>query len=394
MYARLPRVRRAPRRCTRPGSPRCTSPRWCSATPSCRTAAATRSFAEGVAWLAQIGLFVMLGLLLTPSRITLAMVADRPASAGLVLTLLARPVSVLRSARSCSRCRGASSRSSRGPGCAARCRSCWRRSRSPRGSTDAQRALRHRVRDGRDLHAAHRPDPAARSPRWLRVDRRSRAARPRPRGGAARADRRRPAPGDDQPGLAAARRRGRRAPAADRARRSSMVIRDGQTLVPERRTVLQARRRPARRHPARAARGDRARGCATSRAAAARLAQWLAGELSERSDLAAGAQTSMRRPRRRPDALGALDQLARTRRRPRRPRPAPVASRCATTAACGPSRREDQPDAGAARGRRSRSRRSRDVGALGRVADVCPRRSPGPRSCSWCGRPGRPGRWR
>ena len=32
--------------------------------------AATRSFAEGVAWLAQIGLFVMLGLLLSPDRIS------------------------------------------------------------------------------------------------------------------------------------------------------------------------------------------------------------------------------------------------------------------------------------------------------------------------------------
>ena len=36
--------------------------------------AATRSFAEGVAWLAQIGLFVMLGLLLSPGRITLEIV--------------------------------------------------------------------------------------------------------------------------------------------------------------------------------------------------------------------------------------------------------------------------------------------------------------------------------
>jgi potassium/hydrogen antiporter len=58
--------------------------------------AATRSFAEGVAWLAQIGLFVMLGLLLSPGRITLANVATA-ILAGLVLTLVARPLSVLAS---------------------------------------------------------------------------------------------------------------------------------------------------------------------------------------------------------------------------------------------------------------------------------------------------------
>ena len=56
--------------------------------------AATRSFAEGVAWLAQIGLFVMLGLLLSPGRITLETVV-LALGAGLILTLVARPVSVL-----------------------------------------------------------------------------------------------------------------------------------------------------------------------------------------------------------------------------------------------------------------------------------------------------------
>ena len=54
---------------------------------------ATRSFAEGVAWLAQIGLFVMLGLLLSPSRITWSVVAIAVVGS-LVLTFLARPVSV------------------------------------------------------------------------------------------------------------------------------------------------------------------------------------------------------------------------------------------------------------------------------------------------------------
>ena len=55
--------------------------------------AATRSFGEGLAWLAQIGLFVMLGLLLSPGRITLSTVGYAIV-AGLVLTLVARPVSV------------------------------------------------------------------------------------------------------------------------------------------------------------------------------------------------------------------------------------------------------------------------------------------------------------
>jgi len=56
--------------------------------------AATRSFAEGVAWLAQIGLFVMLGLLASPERIALEHVLVA-VLAGLLLTFVARPLSVL-----------------------------------------------------------------------------------------------------------------------------------------------------------------------------------------------------------------------------------------------------------------------------------------------------------
>jgi cell volume regulation protein A len=56
--------------------------------------AATRSFAEGVAWLAQIGLFVMLGLLVSPGRIS-GEQALYAVVAGLVLTFVARPLSVL-----------------------------------------------------------------------------------------------------------------------------------------------------------------------------------------------------------------------------------------------------------------------------------------------------------
>ncbi|MFG3258646.1 potassium/proton antiporter [Streptomyces sp. NPDC048172] len=54
--------------------------------------AATRSFAEGAGWLAQIGLFVMLGLLVTPSELPPAIL---PAvGVGLILLLVARPLSV------------------------------------------------------------------------------------------------------------------------------------------------------------------------------------------------------------------------------------------------------------------------------------------------------------
>jgi potassium/hydrogen antiporter len=56
---------------------------------------ATRGFVEGMAWLAQIGLFVMLGLLATPSELADSIL---PAiGVGLVLLLLARPLAVLAS---------------------------------------------------------------------------------------------------------------------------------------------------------------------------------------------------------------------------------------------------------------------------------------------------------
>ncbi|HET6560468.1 MAG TPA: potassium/proton antiporter [Marmoricola sp.] len=58
---------------------------------------ATRSFAEGLGWLAQIGLFVMLGLLASPGEIAPELIGQALV-AGLVLTLVARPLSVVASA--------------------------------------------------------------------------------------------------------------------------------------------------------------------------------------------------------------------------------------------------------------------------------------------------------
>ncbi len=56
--------------------------------------AATRSFSEGIAWIAQIGLFVMLGLLASPGRVSVGHVVTA-VLAGLLLTVVARPLSVL-----------------------------------------------------------------------------------------------------------------------------------------------------------------------------------------------------------------------------------------------------------------------------------------------------------
>ncbi|GAA3568213.1 potassium/proton antiporter [Amycolatopsis ultiminotia] len=53
----------------------------------------TRSFAEGLGWLAQIGLFVLLGLFASPYRLLEALVPGLVAAA--VVLLLARPLSVL-----------------------------------------------------------------------------------------------------------------------------------------------------------------------------------------------------------------------------------------------------------------------------------------------------------
>ncbi len=53
---------------------------------------ATRGFAEGVAWLAQIGMFVLLGLLVNPAELGTDLAAAL--TVGVALTLVARPVSV------------------------------------------------------------------------------------------------------------------------------------------------------------------------------------------------------------------------------------------------------------------------------------------------------------
>ena len=100
---------------------------------------ATRSFAEGLGWLAQIGLFVLLGLLVDPSDLGREMV---PAIVIGLRAAVGRPAAVGRRYPSPdSGCPGASRFSCRGPGCVAPSRSCWRPSRSSRASPTAIRLL-------------------------------------------------------------------------------------------------------------------------------------------------------------------------------------------------------------------------------------------------------------
>ncbi len=88
---------------------------------------ATLGFAEGLGSLAQIGLFVLLGLLVSPDRLPPAIL---PALAvGAVLLVVARPLPCS-SARSGSGWACGSRPSSPGPRCAAPYPSCWPRSRS------------------------------------------------------------------------------------------------------------------------------------------------------------------------------------------------------------------------------------------------------------------------
>ena len=167
--------------------------------------AATRSFAEGVAWLAQIGLFVMLGLLLSPDEITCG---DRRAGrGGRPRPDPGRPAAVGPRQR---RRLAAAVAGAVVPllGRAARC-GADRADHHParRGGRGLQPTLQPGLRHGGDLHPADRPDPAA-GGQGAEGGAPFRATRPRGRGGAAGAGRRRPAAGDDQSGVPDARRRG------------------------------------------------------------------------------------------------------------------------------------------------------------------------------------------
>ena len=131
------RVRRRRGRARVRASSPSTWPAWCSATPGCRTG--RRSSASPTGWPGWPRSACSSCSACSPRRPGWPARCCRRWSSACVLVLLARPLSVVVCARRRSGSAGASRRSCPGPGCAARCRSCWPRSRSRRGVPGATR---------------------------------------------------------------------------------------------------------------------------------------------------------------------------------------------------------------------------------------------------------------
>ena len=96
-------------------------------------AAVVRGFLQGAAWLAQLGLFVLLGLLVTPSRV---LDGGPPRSSSPSYSCSSRDRWQCSCAQPRSGCRCANRASWPGRACAEAFRSCWPRSRSQRVSPE------------------------------------------------------------------------------------------------------------------------------------------------------------------------------------------------------------------------------------------------------------------
>ena len=196
---------------------------------------ATRSFIEGLGWLSQIGLFVMLGLLLSPARIDTTQILQALV-AGFLLTVVARPLSVWAS-------------------------TIWERTSWPdmafmswaglrgavpivlatiplsEGVEGAERALPDRLRPGRHRHPGHGSDPSLGRQAPRRHGRRD-GARHRDRGGSSGTDGRGPAGDPDHQALEDVRASRSASCGCPQGASVSLIVRDGEIKVPDARTVL------------------------------------------------------------------------------------------------------------------------------------------------------------